>query len=321
MIVRDDSARLARCLESVRSVVDEIIVVDTGSTDDTAAVARAHGAEVIAVPWEDDFSAARNHGLARARGAWIFVLDADEWLPLESVEPLRALVAREPKEAFHLLQTSRTPDGETVRAPTVRLFPNRPDVRFRFPLHEEVNFDLRCAGIPMRATPIEFGHAGYADHAEIDRKRERNLRIVTAALARHPRPDEAVHLRFFRACFHRDRQEWAAAAEDFAWCAEHAKTWRPGVTDAARLRLAECLLALGEIERARAALAPAPGLARHPLALCLQARIALVRGEKVAARGHYEIVRTLPEGPYSPSVALGPLKAEAAQFLAQAASA
>ena len=315
LIVRDDRTRLPRCLESVRGLVDEIVVVDTGSTDGTPEVARGFGAEVILTEWRDDFSAARNLGLERARGVWVLVLDADEWLPPASIEPLRTLAAREPAEAFHLLQTSQTPDGQVVRAPTVRLFPNRPDVRFRFPLHEEVNFDLRTAGLPLRATAIEFMHAGYADDAEIAQKRTRNRRIVDAALARQPAPDAEVHLRFFRACFHLDTHAWAEAAQDFAWCAGQARRWRPGVGDAARLRLAECQLALGQPALALQSLALAPALERHPLALCFRARIARAQGDLAQAGLYYEAVRTLPERPCSPSVALGPLQAEAARFL------
>lgn len=315
MIARDDRARLERCLASVRGLPDEIIVVDTGSTDGTADVARARGAEVITAEWHDDFAAARNLGLARARGTWILVLDADEWLTPESHQALRALVEREPVEAFHLLQTSQTPDGEIVRAPTVRLFPNRPDVRFRFALHEEVNADLRCAGVPLRATNIEFWHSGYADAAEIARKRERNARIVTTALARNPPPDEEVHLRFFRACTQLDVRAWADAAEDFAWCAERARAWRPGVADAARLRLAECHVALGRWHEARAVLALAPAMAAHPLGLCLRAKIALANNDRAEALRCYRSVQSLADRPYSPAVPLGALKLEAAAFL------
>src|SRR5882757_3140262 len=80
MIVRNEENNLPRCLESVRGLFDEIVVVDTGSTDRTAEIARSFGARVFDFVWVDDFAAARNAALARARGAYAFWLDADDRL-------------------------------------------------------------------------------------------------------------------------------------------------------------------------------------------------------------------------------------------------
>lgn len=80
VIARDEAARIGRLLDSVRPWVDEMLVLDTGSRDDTAAVAAAHGARVAHFAWCDDFAAARNHALDLAAADWHLVLDADEWL-------------------------------------------------------------------------------------------------------------------------------------------------------------------------------------------------------------------------------------------------
>src|SRR6478609_8235120 len=80
MIVRDEARSITRCLDSVRDVVDEMVVLDTGSVDDTVALAEAAGATVHHFTWVDDFSAARNAALAHCTGDWALVLDADEWL-------------------------------------------------------------------------------------------------------------------------------------------------------------------------------------------------------------------------------------------------
>src|SRR5690349_20790912 len=80
MIVRDEAARIARCLDSARPLVDDIVVLDTGSRDDTAAIARVHGARVFAFDWCDDFAAARNAALDYSGADWNLVLDADEWI-------------------------------------------------------------------------------------------------------------------------------------------------------------------------------------------------------------------------------------------------
>lgn len=80
MIVKNEADNLARCLRSARGAADEIIIVDTGSTDATRSIARSFGARIIDYPWNGDFAAARNAGLALAQGTWILVLDADEEL-------------------------------------------------------------------------------------------------------------------------------------------------------------------------------------------------------------------------------------------------
>lgn len=318
MIVRNERGQLARCLDSVRGLADEVIVVDTGSTDGTPELARTLGAIVVETTWRDDFAEARNRALSLARGAWILVLDGDEWLPPESVAAVRALAAREPAEAFHLIQCSEDPEGHPMHAAAVRLFPNRPDVRYRFPLHEEVNESLKRAGVPLRGTAVEIRHSGYADPSEIARKQERNRRIVEAALARKPEAEEELHLRYFRGCFAFDAQQWGAAAEDYAWCVEAAPLWRHQMMDTVRLRLAECHLELRDWTRARALLPAAPVPTEHPLALALQARIARASGDAGEARRWYQALLAVREGIFSPPVALGALRAKAAEFLAGA---
>ena len=89
MIVRDEERNLPRCLKSVKSIADEIIVVDTGSQDNTVLVAKELGADVYYFEWCDDFAAARNESLKHATGDWIFQIDADEELLPDSVSVLR----------------------------------------------------------------------------------------------------------------------------------------------------------------------------------------------------------------------------------------
>ena len=94
MIVRDAAESLAACLASVREVVDEMVVVDTGSEDDTVAIARAAGAVVHHLPWPGDFAAARNAALRWVTADWVLVLDADERLRPEAIAPLRHAMAQ-----------------------------------------------------------------------------------------------------------------------------------------------------------------------------------------------------------------------------------
>ena len=94
MIVRDAEETVGRAIESVRDVVDEIVVVDTGSVDNTRIIVEGYGARVIEFPWIDDFSAARNAGLAAASGDWTLILDADEVLEPVSPQGMRRLLSR-----------------------------------------------------------------------------------------------------------------------------------------------------------------------------------------------------------------------------------
>ena len=93
MIVRDEEAHLGECLRSVQGFADEMVVVDTGSTDATVAIAEAAGARVEQIPWPGDFAPARNQALEFLNGDWVLVLDADEQLRPEAIPALKALMA------------------------------------------------------------------------------------------------------------------------------------------------------------------------------------------------------------------------------------
>jgi len=184
LIVRNEERHLARCLQSVKSLAGQIVVVDTGSTDDTKKVASNLGAEVFDFPWTGDFSAARNSSLERARGRWILVLDADEYLPPSSVEALRHVIETPADRAFQLLNKSTADGGKTgMTGKIVRLFPNRPDVRYEWPVHEQVVASLRRAEVPVLDSDIEIFHTGYSDAETNKRKQARNLEILERAIA------------------------------------------------------------------------------------------------------------------------------------------
>src|SRR5713101_5167076 len=93
VIVKNEETHLAACLDSVAGLVDEIVVVDTGSTDGTKAIAQSRGARVFDFPWVDSFAAARNESIRHATSEWIFWMDADEWIDEENRGTVRALFA------------------------------------------------------------------------------------------------------------------------------------------------------------------------------------------------------------------------------------
>ncbi|RCW49531.1 glycosyltransferase family 2 protein [Paenibacillus prosopidis] len=127
MIVKDEEERLEACLASVAEYVDEIIVVDTGSTDNTVWIARQFGARIIQVPWENDFAKARNVGLEQATKRWVLCLDADERLMPVPSGYLSYLITQEDVHGYYVRIKSfigQSSDGEYMTDETCRLFRN-----------------------------------------------------------------------------------------------------------------------------------------------------------------------------------------------------
>lgn len=137
MIVKNETAHLERCLQSVQALASEIIVVDTGSTDDTRDIARQFGAHVIEAPWDDDFSKARNISLEAASQPWILVIDADETLPNATQEALRAMWPNlDPKAVYSFPLYVQGQGNWTYKQ---YLFPNDPNLRYAGRVHEQIH--------------------------------------------------------------------------------------------------------------------------------------------------------------------------------------
>jgi len=190
MIVKDEEENLPRCLQSVRNVVDEIVVVDTGSGDRTVEVARSYGARVFYYPWSGDFSAARNFSLEQARGQWILFLDADEELVKEDGPRLREIIARTEKDGFMLREINfvgERPGEEALLFSTLRLFRNRPEFRFRGKIHEQMLVVIQENRGQVDLAPIRINHYGYLRKiVEQKKKSERNLEIILDSLKENP---------------------------------------------------------------------------------------------------------------------------------------
>ena len=191
MIVRNEERFLNDALTSVEGVVDEICIVDTGSTDGTVAIAETFGASVRFVSWRDDFAWARNQALDLATGAWILVLDADERLAPESIPMLRHLRTVKPDGQGRWIRCRNFSDPERAIVSStnaiIRIFPNEPDVRYRGAIHEFVarDGDERSLGAIM--TPVEIHHYGYVPTIMLGRsKAERNLRVSRTSFLAAP---------------------------------------------------------------------------------------------------------------------------------------
>jgi glycosyltransferase involved in cell wall biosynthesis len=209
MIVKNEARCLARCLRSIRSVVDEMIIADTGSTDGTAQMAAEFGAKVLPFTWLDDFAAARNFALAHAAGEWILVLDADEYASEMLPGEIRSFISGPPQIGRLKIVSEFRQHGQTLRSSTFvsRLFPH--GVQFAGRIHEQL-----ASPLPRVNLHGELWHDGYLE----TKKSERNVRLLQAEILREP---QSAYLQFQLAL------EFTALArpqEAFA-CLEKARAW------------------------------------------------------------------------------------------------
>jgi tetratricopeptide (TPR) repeat protein len=190
MIVRNEAARLAACLASAADAVDEMVVLDTGSTDGSQALARAHGARVVQGEWHEDFAAARNEALALAGGDWVLVLDADERLATGQGPRVRALVASGQADGYNCRLVSALPPDQP--SPVIahwycRLFRKQSGVAFAGRVHEQVAPSIVAAGGRIMQSDLTILHEGYAETSPA--KIERNLALLRREASE--RPDDA----------------------------------------------------------------------------------------------------------------------------------
>ncbi|OME00080.1 hypothetical protein BSK54_18285 [Paenibacillus odorifer] len=193
MIVKNEADNLSQCLKSVRGVADEIIVVDTGSTDSTLQIALSFGAKVVHHPWNGDFAAARNAGLQQAHGQWILILDGDEELDAKSKGELLLCAEHLEYEAFFLRihnHKGLTAASQTITVnPIIRLFRNRPQYRFSGIIHEQIAETIVKATpkAAMHLSTIIIHHYGYADGVVAKKdKIKRNVELLKEQLKLNP---------------------------------------------------------------------------------------------------------------------------------------
>jgi tetratricopeptide (TPR) repeat protein len=191
MIVKDEAERLDACLASVYEYVEEIIVVDTGSTDSTMEIAARYGARVVQAPWENDFAKARNAGLELATKRWILILDADERLAPPPPGCLSYLTEQEDVHGYYVQIVSfigDSADGESMADEACRLFRSDPRIRFSRPIHEQVVPSLLA--LPdacLLRSELTVLHEGYLNAVIAEKnKNERNTAILQNALRSNP---------------------------------------------------------------------------------------------------------------------------------------
>ena len=188
MIARDGERYLAEALGALTQVADETVLVDTGSTDGTVAIARRFGCRIFTFPWDDDFSAAKNFAVSKARFRWILSVDADEVLETAGARKmLDQALAEETIPAYLVYQDNCYDDGSVKPNPVLRLFRNDPRIRFVNPVHECISGMLfeSFPGLRLTALDLHLRHYGYLGE-NLAGKAERNLAILRRWVAAEP---------------------------------------------------------------------------------------------------------------------------------------
>ena len=187
MIVRNEEKHLEKCLTSVKDITDEIVIVDTGSEDNTLAIAEAFNSSIFHFKWNDDFSSARNFALSKCQSDWILYIDADEELNPGSVEEVNRIKRTDAAAVYCTVNSlgTNTTNGSMFRYP--RLFANTPGVQFSGKVHEQVIDSLKRIGLPFIESNIEIIHHGYAvDELELKKKKQRNLSLLKSVVSKKP---------------------------------------------------------------------------------------------------------------------------------------
>jgi glycosyltransferase involved in cell wall biosynthesis len=188
MIVKNEEESLSGCLDSIKGIAEEIVIVDTGSTDRTVEIARSHGAKVIASDWRDDFSYSRNISLDHATSEWILWLDADDRVEEPSRKQLLRLKneINNPVTLFGFKVKNLNKQGMGDIFMQVRMFPNDKRLRFEWPIHEQIVLSgSKCGYKVIYLNEIEILHSGYHDETLRRKKALRNRAIIEKGLEKY----------------------------------------------------------------------------------------------------------------------------------------
>lgn len=242
MIVRDEASNLGKSLTPVASCFDEVIAVDTGSTDNTADICQELGAKVFDFTWQDDFAAARNFSIAKATADWLFWLDADNAITPKMVADLRRKLPEAPAVLWALEQLE--PKGGQLWQK--RCFPRCPEAYFVGRVHEQL---AHPADWPSVATAVRVRHWGYADHSHSQAKGRYYLTLLNQMLEENPAD---FYARFQLGRTHYNLREFNDSVEQLTQVVqdEHARMANPQIWAHAHFILAQAYERLAKFNEA-----------------------------------------------------------------------
>lgn len=196
VITKNEADTIGKCLTSLQDIVDEIIVVDTGSNDDTAAIAKQHNAKVYFYEWKNDFASAKNFALDQATGDWIVFLDADEYFSAETSQNVKRIIQDHEHECeglmIKLINIDVDNDNQYIdEFFKLRIFKKDKDMRFVGKVHEEIHnlTGRRNRYYQVDAKELIIYHTGYSTN-KIKGKCKRNLSILLKQLNGTKRDEE-----------------------------------------------------------------------------------------------------------------------------------
>lgn len=247
MIVRNEEDCLARCLKSIDSIVDEIVIVDTGSTDKTMEIARQFGAYIYQITWPGDFAEARNVSLAKAKGEWILVLDADEELAPSSRELLLNTITDPDLDGVISILTDCNGNNRST-AQVCRLFRNNSAYRFEGAIHEQIINSILRNGGKVARKEINVFHYGYQEeYIKNKYKRARNISLLEKIVA-DGKADHNIYYNLGRE-YHRLGEHKRAIAY-YKLSFENGSSLEKFLTSDLLRRMADCLISINDYEQA-----------------------------------------------------------------------
>lgn len=187
-ITKDQAPKLMRMLQSVQGVVDDIVVVDTGSKDLSPGVAKMQGARVFQIKWPGSFSEALNVGMKEVRTEWTVRIDTDEWLTPEEGAKLRRLMDEKNAFGFYLIRQDLSDEDHFSESWHMRMWRTQPDLRFEGFIHEYFSDEAmtRAAGHrKVFRAPVRFLHDGFLG-GTTQAKHRRNIELLRKELAARP---------------------------------------------------------------------------------------------------------------------------------------
>lgn len=201
MIVKNEEKHLSACLESVKNYVDEIIIVDTGSTDRTVEIAERFDAKVYFHPWENSFSKARNLSIKYATCDWIIFLDADEEIEKDDAHKLKESIKDKDADILFLQLSSKTCDGEIIPvAGMARMFKNHIGIHFKGIVHEMLFHDDDTFKSRKKIANVRMYHYGYdQNEEEMEGKFVRDSTLLKEQI--HNEPQKPLSHQYLAVCY------------------------------------------------------------------------------------------------------------------------
>lgn len=279
LIVKNEERHIERALNSLAGVADEIVVVDTGSSDSTVEKARALGAKVFFFEWIDDFSAARNYSLEQATGEWILVFDADEELVAEDQAAVLAAAADPAVDAYYFTINDVKPDGLRSDYSTqfLQMFRNRSCYRYEGAIHEQIVPALLRNGATIRHAPVRVNHYGYQPEVRFEKdKGARNMRILEKQREQNPH-DPFVYFNLGQE--HVAAGDLEEAIRCFTQSLSLVRNFADGFVPPLLVGLVDCLTRAGRFDAAEKTVALGKGIfPDYTDLLFLEARLLAARG-------------------------------------------